>query len=69
MVVRFLVNPLVVGAEWFAADAVRYRGRWLCVAWDRTGRRYSRGPGLRVWLDGKLAAAWPDLGPLPVPLG
>ena len=52
------VNPLVPENiwDWFCLDNVAYHGRTLTVAWDRTGRRFGRGSGLRVLADGREIA-------------
>ena len=50
--------------DFFALDNVPYRGRSVAVVWDRTGARYGKGAGLRVFADGKEVASRPDLGPL-----
>ena len=47
--------------DWFALDHVPYRGRVLTIAWDRDGRRFGRGAGLRVWADGREIAHAPRL--------
>lgn len=39
--------------DYFCLDAVAYHGRMLTILWDRTGDRYHRGQGLRVFADGK----------------
>jgi hypothetical protein len=48
------VHPLLPAGtwEWFGLDGVPYHGRTLTILWDRDGRRYGRGPGLRVLADG-----------------
>lgn len=48
------VNPLVPegNLEYFCLDHVRYHGRHLTILWDKTGKRYGRGRGLRVLADG-----------------
>lgn len=53
------VRPLVPdGAlDYFALDRVAYHGRRLTIFWDRTGERYHRGAGLRLWVDGLEIAA------------
>ncbi|MBM4023914.1 MAG: hypothetical protein FJ280_00685 [Planctomycetes bacterium] len=53
------VRPLVPDGAWdyFALDNVRYRDRTLTILYDRTGRRYGRGRGLRVYADGQQIAA------------
>jgi hypothetical protein len=52
------VNPLVP-ADWdyFALDGIAYRGHDVAVAWDRSGRRYGRGKGLLVFVDGRRVAS------------
>jgi predicted GH43/DUF377 family glycosyl hydrolase len=52
------VNPLVPAGTWdyFCLDRVRYHGRWLTIQFDKTGQRYRRGTGLRIFVDGRLAA-------------
>lgn len=63
------VNPLAP-AEWdyFCLDQVRYHGRWLAILWDRTGTRYGKGAGLRVFADGKEIASAPEMRRLRAPL-
>lgn len=53
------VNPLLPDDawDWCCLDRVRYHGRLLTILWDRTGARYGRGAGLRVFADGKELAA------------
>ena len=51
------VNPLAPPEwDWFALDRVPYHGRELSILWDRTGRHFHRGKGLRVFADGKEIA-------------
>jgi len=53
------VNPLVPEGrwDWFCLDRVAYHGRSLTILYDRTGTKYGRGVGLRVFADGKEIAA------------
>ena len=53
------VNPLVPADTWdyFCLDRVPYHGRMLTILWDKTGRRYGRGAGLRVLADDREIAA------------
>ena len=52
------VNPLAPELwDYFCLDPVRYHERWLTILWDKTGTRYGRGKGLRVFADGKQIAA------------
>lgn len=52
------VNPLVpVSAwDWFCLDNVLYHDRILTVLWDKSGAKYGRGKGLRVFAEGKEIA-------------
>lgn len=53
------VNPLLPQDTWdyFCLDRARYHGRTLTILWDKTGRRYRRGAGLKLFVDGELGAA------------
>ncbi len=48
------VSPLVPQDiwDWFCLDNVLYHGHVLTILWDRTGDRYGRGKGLRLFGDG-----------------
>ena len=61
----FELKPLAP-AEWdyFALDAVPYKGRSISVVWDRDGSHYKRGKGLRLYSDGVEFASSDKLGPL-----
>ncbi len=63
------VNPLVPD-EWdyFALDGVAYRGHDVAIAWDRTGRRYGRGKGLLLFVDGREVASADAIERVTVPL-
>ncbi len=63
---RVVLRPLLPSAEWnyFAIDALPYHGHLLTVLWDPTGKRYGRGKGLTLLVDGKQTATRKDLGPL-----
>ncbi|MEV6036569.1 NEW3 domain-containing protein [Nonomuraea sp. NPDC052116] len=62
---KVVVNPLAP-AEWdhFALENVPYHGHNVTVLWDRDGTRYGQGKGLRVYVNGRLAAARSALGEL-----
>jgi predicted GH43/DUF377 family glycosyl hydrolase len=53
------VHPLApLNWDYFCLDQVRYHGRWLTILWDKTGKHYHKGKGLRLWADGiEIAAA------------
>lgn len=61
-----VVNPLLPAGmwDWFCLDRVRYHGRLLTVLWDRTGTRFGKGKGLRLFVDGSEAAHSAALGRL-----
>lgn len=52
------VNPLLPERkwDWFCLDNVRYHRRLMTIVWDRTGTRFGKGAGLRVFADGVLIA-------------
>lgn len=52
------VNPLVPADTWdyFGLDRVPYHGRLLTILYDKTGKRYGKGPGLHIFADGKQLA-------------
>ena len=64
------VNPLVPAAAlpWWTADGMALHSRIVSVAFDADGARYGRGPGLKVWVDGVVAASSPTMVPLTVQL-
>jgi hypothetical protein len=61
-----VINPLVPQNAWdyFCLDRVPYHGRMLTVLWDKTGNRYGKGTGLRVYADGKEIAHSEELSKL-----
>ena len=52
------INPLVPPGrwDWFCLDHVPYHGRLLTVVWDKTGGKFGKGKGLRVFADGREIA-------------
>jgi hypothetical protein len=58
------VQPLLPAGtwDWFCLDNVPYHGRSLAIVWDRTGKKFGKGTGLRVFADGKEIAHAPALG-------
>jgi len=52
------VNPLIPEGTWdyFCLDKVPYHGRVMAILYDKTGERYGKGKGLRVFADGHLIA-------------
>jgi hypothetical protein len=60
------VNPLLPEGVWnyFCLDHVHYHGHILALLYDKTGKQYGRGKGLRIFADGKEIAASKHLGRL-----
>jgi hypothetical protein len=51
------VNPLAPPEwEWFAMDRIPYHGHELAIVWDKTGTRFGKGVGLRIFSDGREIA-------------
>jgi len=52
------IDPLVRPDAWdfFCLDNVRYHNRVLTIIWDKTGTKYARGQGLRVYANGEQIA-------------
>jgi hypothetical protein len=67
---KLVINPLLPSGRWqyFALDGLPYHGHLLTVFYDKTGNRYHRGTGLKVFSDGREVASHPDLTPFIVHL-
>lgn len=59
-----VVNPLLPDATWdyFCLDHVPYHGRILTIFYDKTGKHYGKGKGLRLLADGKEIGSRENLG-------
>ncbi|MDR1815031.1 MAG: hypothetical protein LBR18_09335 [Tannerella sp.] len=55
---QLTVNPLIPKGIWdyFCLDDVQYKGHKLTIIYDKTGKKYKKGAGFRIFVDGKLAA-------------
>jgi hypothetical protein len=64
------VHPLLPGGTWdyFCLDGVPYHGRMLTILYDKTGKKYDKGSGLRILADGKEIGASKTLGRLIISL-
>lgn len=54
--------------DWFCLDNVYYHGRYITILWDKTGTKYNKGKGLKVFADGVEIAHGKKLKPLKVKL-
>ena len=50
------INPLFEESdlEYFCADGILYHNHYITVLWDKTGKKYHKGAGLKVYIDGIL---------------
>ncbi|MDR1595068.1 MAG: hypothetical protein LBS43_11390 [Prevotellaceae bacterium] len=53
---QLTVNPLIPANTWdyFCLEDVIYKGHKLTILYDKSGKKYKRGKGLRVFVDGVL---------------
>lgn len=60
------VNPLLPPDTWdyFCLDNLPYHGRRLTIIWDKTGERYGKGAGLKLFSDGREIASAKTLSPI-----
>jgi len=60
------VNPLLPSRkwDWFCLDNVLYKDHLLTLVWDRTGDKFGKGAGLRVFADGIQIAEGKELAPV-----
>ena len=51
----FEVYPLIPNGkwDWFLLDQLSYQGKMITIRWDKTGKKYNKGKGLRIYADGK----------------
>lgn len=68
------VDPLITadGAKdrirYFALQDAPYHGRLVSIFYDESGKKYGKGKGVHVYVDGALAGSRTDLGRLIVPV-
>lgn len=54
--------------DWFCLDQVPYHGRLLTILWDKTGKKYNKGKGLRIFADGEQIYSGAQLAHVTAPL-
>lgn len=60
---RIEINPLLPDGTWdyFCLDRIPYHGRLLTILYDKSGKRYGKGAGLHLLVDGESIASAPRL--------
>ena len=48
--------PVTGKWDWFCLDNVLYHGNIITILWDKTGEKYKKGKGFRVFKNGKEIA-------------
>ncbi len=58
------VNPMIPDGkwDWFCLEGAPYHSREITILWDKTGAKFGKGKGLRVFADAKEIAHAPGLG-------
>nr|WP_295934016.1 glycosyl hydrolase family 65 protein [uncultured Dyadobacter sp.] len=67
---KLLINPLIPDNAWdyFCLDNVSYHGQNITVLYDKSGRKYHKGKGLRVFVNGVERASSPTIQKLTLSL-
>lgn len=60
---QLVINPLLPDTTWdyFCLDNVAYHGKTITVLYDKTGQKYGKGTGFRVFVNGVEKAFTPTL--------
>lgn len=63
-----IINPLIPRGMWeyFCLDNVPYHGKVLTVLYDQTGKRYKKGKGFMIFVNGKKIASSRSVGRLTI---
>lgn len=66
----FILNPLIPQNTWdyFCLDNVLYHNKIITVVYDKTGKKYKKGKGLMVFVNGKKIASSNNLSKIRVTL-
>lgn len=65
-----IINPLLPDNTWnyFCLDNILYHKKRITILYDKTGKRYKKGKGLLVFINGKKANSLSKLGTISVRL-
>lgn len=57
------IHPLIPKNkwDWFCLDNIPYHGRVLTILWDKTGEKFRKGKGYRIFADGKQVYSGSEL--------
>jgi F5/8 type C domain len=57
---RLEIDPLAPATwDYFCVDNLVYRGHQVSILWDRTGKKYNKGEGFQIVVDGQVIAKKP----------
>lgn len=64
------IDPLIPEGQWdwFCLDNIRYHDRAVTILWDKEGKKYGRGKGLKIYVDGHEIYDGKKLEPIKVEL-
>ncbi|MCD9020773.1 MGH1-like glycoside hydrolase domain-containing protein [Cohnella silvisoli] len=64
------IRPLIPASLWdyFCLENVPYHNRKITILYDRTGTRYGRGTGLRIYVNDIEKACFPDIQKVLIPI-
>ncbi len=67
---RLIIHPLIPEDKWeyFCLDNIPYHGHIITVFYDKTGKRYRKGKGFQVWVDGIKKATYENLQKMSIEL-
>jgi len=54
--------------DWFCLDNILYHDHLLTILWDKNGKKYGKGKGLKIYADGKIIYKSRALQPVKVKL-
>jgi len=59
----FVISPLIPSSwPYFIVEDLLYHGHNVTVLYDSNGSKYGQGSGMKIYLNGELAASQPQLG-------